>query len=37
VSVDFRRIPYDRDATLRAMFAREMPHTVWWTVDWRGA
>jgi predicted phosphodiesterase len=35
ISVDFRRIPYDRDATIRAMFEREMPHASWWSADWR--
>jgi putative phosphoesterase len=35
VSIDFRRVPYDRDATLRAMHEREMPHTEWWSADWR--
>jgi putative phosphoesterase len=34
VSVDFRRVPYDRDATLRAMFEREMPHAAWWAANW---
>jgi predicted phosphodiesterase len=35
VSVDFRRVPYDRDAIVRAMTEREMPHAAWWTADWR--
>jgi putative phosphoesterase len=35
VSVDFRRVPYDRDATVRAMIEREMPHAAWWAADWR--
>ncbi|MGH2618879.1 MAG: metallophosphoesterase family protein, partial [Thermomicrobiales bacterium] len=35
VSVDFRRIPYDRDATVRAMIEREMPHAAWWSANWR--
>jgi putative phosphoesterase len=35
VSVDFRRVPYDRDATLRAMTERQMPHAAWWAADWR--
>jgi putative phosphoesterase len=35
VSVDFRRVPYDRDATVRAMREREMPHAAWWAADWR--
>ena len=26
VSIDFRRVPYDRDATVRAMIECEMPH-----------
>jgi putative phosphoesterase len=33
--VDFRRVPYDRDATVRAMIEREMPHAAWWAADWR--
>jgi putative phosphoesterase len=35
VSIDFRRVAYDRDATVRAMTEREMPHAAWWTGDWR--
>ena len=35
VSVDFRRVPYDRDATVQAMMEREMPHATWWATDWR--
>jgi putative phosphoesterase len=35
LSVDFRRVPYDRDATVRAMTEREMPHAAWWAADWR--
>ncbi|MDF2762999.1 MAG: metallophosphoesterase [Thermomicrobiales bacterium] len=35
VSIDFRRVPYDRDATVRAMIECEMPHAAWWTADWR--
>ena len=35
VSIQFRRVPYDRDATIRAMFEREMPHATWWSADWR--
>jgi putative phosphoesterase len=35
VSVDFRRVPYDHDATVRAMIEREMPHAAWWAADWR--
>jgi predicted phosphodiesterase len=34
VSVDFRRVSYDRDATVRAMSEREMPHAAWWAADW---
>ena len=34
VSVDFRRVPHDRDATVRAMTEREMPHAAWWAEDW---
>jgi putative phosphoesterase len=35
VSIDFRRVPYDRDATVRTMTEREMPHAAWWAADWR--
>ena len=35
LSVDFRRVPYDRGATVRAMTEREMPHATWWAADWR--
>jgi predicted phosphodiesterase len=35
VNVDFRRVNYDRDATVRAMTEREMPHAAWWAADWR--
>jgi putative phosphoesterase len=35
VSIDFRRVPYDRDATVRAMRERGLPHTEWWAADWR--
>ena len=35
ISVDFRRVPYDRADTIRAMFEREMPHASWWSADWR--
>jgi len=35
VSVDFRRVSYDRDATVRAMTERELPHAAWWAADWR--
>jgi predicted phosphodiesterase len=35
VSIDFRRVPYDRDVTVRAMIEREMPHAAWWAEDWR--
>jgi predicted phosphodiesterase len=34
VSVSFRRVSYDRDATVRAMAEREMPHAAWWAADW---
>jgi putative phosphoesterase len=34
VSVDFRRVSYDRDATVRAMSERAMPHAAWWAADW---
>ena len=35
LSIDLRRVPYDRDATVRAMFERGMPHAAWWAADWR--
>jgi len=34
LSVDFRRVPYDRAATVRAMFERGMPHAAWWSEEW---
>ncbi|MFN8592252.1 MAG: metallophosphoesterase family protein [Thermomicrobiales bacterium] len=33
-SVDFRRVAYDQDATVRAMTERGMPHATWWSADW---
>lgn len=35
VSVRFNRVLYDREATIRAMFERGMPHASWWSADWR--
>ena len=35
VSVDFHRVAYDRDATVRAMVERGMPHAAWWSANWR--
>jgi putative phosphoesterase len=35
VSIEFRRVAYDRDAAVRAMFERGMPHAAWWSADWR--
>jgi predicted phosphodiesterase len=35
VSVNFRRVPYDREATVRAMHEGGMPHAAWWATDWR--
>ncbi len=35
ISIDFRRVSYDREATVRAMTEREMPHAAWWAADWR--
>jgi hypothetical protein len=35
VSVDFRRILYDREATVRAMAEHEVPHAAWWAAGWR--
>ena len=34
MSVDFRRVSYDRDATVRALNEHEMPHAAWWAADW---
>jgi predicted phosphodiesterase len=34
VNVDFRRVPYDLEATVRAMHERGMPHAAWWAADW---
>ncbi len=34
VNVDFRRVSYDRGATVRAMIERAMPHAAWWAADW---
>lgn len=35
VTVDFRRVPYDKEATVRAMHERGMPHAAWWSADWQ--
>jgi putative phosphoesterase len=35
IDIAFRRIPYDRDATVRAMVARGMPHAAWRSEGWR--
>jgi predicted phosphodiesterase len=35
MEIDFRRVPYDRDATRREIFARGLPYAEWWTSDWR--
>lgn len=32
--IDLRRVPYDREATLREIFARGLPYAEWWTSDW---
>jgi putative phosphoesterase len=34
VSIDFRRVPYDIAATVRAMTENGMPHADWWSGDW---
>ena len=34
MSVDFRRVSYDRDATVRAMAEREMLHAAWGAAAW---
>ena len=36
LGIELRRLPYDRHATVRAMFARRMPHAAWWSDGWRG-
>lgn len=33
--VSFHHVAYDQGATVRAMFAREMPHAAWWAADWQ--
>lgn len=33
--VSFHQVAYDQGTTVRAMFAREMPHAGWWTADWQ--
>ena len=33
-SIELRRVPYDRAATVRAMRERGMPHAEWWAADW---
>lgn len=35
LGIELRRVPYDRDATVRAMFARGLPHAAWWAAGWR--
>jgi putative phosphoesterase len=32
--ISLRRLAYDREATLRAMVEREMPHAAWWSANW---
>lgn len=34
ISIDFRRVPYDIKATVRAMIENGMPHAEWWSKDW---
>lgn len=34
VSLDFRRVAYDCQATVRAMHERGMPHADWWAEGW---
>ena len=36
LAIELRRLPYDRDATVRAMFERGMPHAAWWSESWLG-
>ena len=35
ISVDFRRVSYDQEATIHAMFENQMPHAAWWSEGWR--
>lgn len=35
VEIALRRVPYDQEATVRAMHERGMPHAAWWSEDWR--
>lgn len=34
VEIALRRVPYDREVTVRAMHERGMPHAAWWSGDW---
>jgi putative phosphoesterase len=34
LSVDFRRVPYGREALIEAIFASGMPHADWWASEW---
>ena len=34
ISVDFRRVAYDQESTVRAMLERGMPHAAWWSAGW---
>ena len=35
LAIELQRVPYDRAATVRAMFERGMPHAAWSSSDWR--
>jgi putative phosphoesterase len=35
LSVDLRRVPYEREALVRAANESGMPHTEWWIDEWR--
>ncbi len=34
LSIEFRRVRYDREATVRAMYENGMPHAAWWAEGW---
>ena len=35
LSIEFRRVGYDRGATVRAMYENGMPHAAWWSEGWQ--
>jgi predicted phosphodiesterase len=34
LSVDFRRVPYDRETLIEAIYQSNMPHAEWWASEW---